>query len=211
MISAVQASFRFPRRGGVSLRSRGQTVIAAAQNAIFRPLVPAIFVRVLKVIFSSLRYCVFIKARLGASPWLLASAFPLCCGLSLALAGTLAVLPLTAWADRLVLITPHWEGIRHEFERAFKAHYQSETGRAVALDWMDVGGTSETLRYIESEFKNKPKGIGIDIFFGGGYDPFLALKKSQLLERYKLPAPMLAQIPAQLGGVPLYEIGRAHV
>ncbi|MGH7845397.1 MAG: hypothetical protein ACREQW_09545, partial [Candidatus Binatia bacterium] len=26
--------------------------------------------------------------------------------------------------DRLVLISPHWEGIRYEFERAFKAQYQ---------------------------------------------------------------------------------------
>lgn len=114
-------------------------------------------------------------------------------------------LPSVVLADRLALISPHWEGIRHEFERAFKAHYQSETGRSVVLDWMDVGGTSETLRYIESEFKNKPAGIGIDIFFGGGYDPFLALKKSQLLEPYKLPAPLLDKIPAQLGGVPLYD------
>jgi ABC-type Fe3+ transport system substrate-binding protein len=70
---------------------------------------------------------------------------------------------------------------------------------------MDVGGTSETLRYIESEFKNKPKGIGLDIFFGGGYDPYLALKQSRLLEPYKLPMPLLAKIPPKLAGVPLYD------
>ena len=120
-------------------------------------------------------------------------------------AWTLLNLPSMASADRLVLLSPHWEGIRYEFERAFKMRYQSDTGRSVELDWMDVGGTSETLRYIESEFKNKPKSIGIDILFGGGYDPYLVLKKFQLLEAYPLPKPLLDKIPPQLGGVPLYD------
>jgi ABC-type Fe3+ transport system substrate-binding protein len=113
--------------------------------------------------------------------------------------------PAVAIADKLVLISPHWEGIRYEFERAFKASYRRETGRTVELDWLDVGGSSETLRYLESEFKNKPKGIGIDIFFGGGYDPYLALKKAHLLEPYILPGPLLEKIPAKLTGVPLYD------
>lgn len=113
--------------------------------------------------------------------------------------------PAIAFADKLVLISPHWEGIRYEFERAFKARYQSETARTVELEWIDVGGSSETLRYIESEYKNKPKGIGIDIFFGGGYDPYLALKKSNLLESYVLPQSLLEKIPQRLAGVPLYD------
>ena len=108
-------------------------------------------------------------------------------------------------ADRLVLISPHWEGIRYEFERAFKAQYQRETGRAVEVEWIDVGGTSEMLRFIRSEFTNKPGGIGIDIVFGGGLDPYLALKAVNLLESYALPQPLLEKIPARLGGVPLYD------
>ena len=63
----------------------------------------------------------------------------------------------------------------------------------------------KSLRYIESEYKNKPKGIGIDIFFGGGYDPYLALKKAQLLEPYALPKALLEKIPPRLAGVPLYD------
>jgi len=113
--------------------------------------------------------------------------------------------PTSLFADKLVLISPHWEGIRYEFERAFKASYQRETGRSVELDWLDVGGSSETLRYIESEYKNKPTGIGIDVFFGGGYDPYLALKKAQLLEPYALPKTLLDKIPGRLTGVPLYD------
>ena len=114
-------------------------------------------------------------------------------------------LPAVAFADKLVLISPHWEGIRYEFERAFKARYQSETGRTVELEWMDVGGSSETLRYLQSEFKNKPAGIGIDIFFGGGLEPYLALKTDRLLDAYPLPKPLLEKIPPSLAGVPLYD------
>jgi len=122
------------------------------------------------------------------------------------------LLGVTGWpapgiADRLVLISPHWEGIQYEFERAFKIHYQRETGRAVEFDWLDVGGTSETIRFIQSEFKSKPAGIGIDLFFGGGLDPYLTLKKAGLLESYALPQNLLRQIPPRLGGIPLYDPG----
>ena len=125
-------------------------------------------------------------------------------GLLLALTVIYGFPPL-AFADRLALISPHWEGIRYEFERAFKARYLNETGRRIELDWMDVGGSSETLRYIESEYRNKPQGIGIDIFFGGGYEPYLALKKARLLETYVLPEALLDKIPRSLAGVPLYD------
>jgi ABC-type Fe3+ transport system substrate-binding protein len=108
-------------------------------------------------------------------------------------------------ADKLVLISPHWEGIRYEFGRAFKSHYYHETGRDVEVEWMDVGGTSETLRFLQSEFKKKPAGIGIDLFFGGGLDPYLVLKSANLLEPYTLPQQLLEKIPPQLGGVPLYD------
>ncbi len=113
--------------------------------------------------------------------------------------------PAPAFADELVLISPHWEGIEYEFERGFKSHYQRETGRTVELDWLDVGGTSETIRFIQSEFKSKPSGIGIDLFFGGGLDPYLTLKQAGLLESYALPQSLLSQIPPSLGGIPLYD------
>jgi len=110
-------------------------------------------------------------------------------------------------ADRLVLLSPHWEGIKYEFERAFKAQYLRDTARTVELEWMDVGGTSEAMRFLRSEFKNKPAGIGIDILFGGGLEPYLALKQENLLESYTLPHELLEKIPPRLGGVPLYDPG----
>lgn len=110
-------------------------------------------------------------------------------------------------ADRLVLLSPHWEGIKYEFERAFQAQYLRETGRTVEFEWVDVGGTSEALRFLRSEFKNKPEGVGVDIFFGGGLEPYLALKHENLLDSYMLPQQLLEKIPPRLGGVPLYDPG----
>lgn len=57
-----------------------------------------------------------------------------------------------AGADRLVIVTPHNEAIRHEFTVAFRRHYRKATGRDVSLDWRVPGGTSEIARYLASEF-----------------------------------------------------------
>jgi ABC-type Fe3+ transport system substrate-binding protein len=127
------------------------------------------------------------------------------CSLLLVSMWLLFALPNVRASDKLVLVSPHWEGIQREFATAFKSHYHRETGRTVELEWMDAGGTSEVLRFLRSEFKAKPTGIGIDIFFGGGLDPYLALKREDLLEPYALPQPLLEKIPARLGGVPLYD------
>jgi ABC-type Fe3+ transport system substrate-binding protein len=107
--------------------------------------------------------------------------------------------------DRLVIISPHWEGIRYEFGNGFKRYYRAETGREVTIEWMDVGGTSELLRFVKSEFKNKPAGIDVDMMFGGGGDPYLELVRSDLLEPYRLPDTLLSAIPAVIGGYPLYD------
>jgi ABC-type Fe3+ transport system substrate-binding protein len=56
-------------------------------------------------------------------------------------------------ADRtLVIITPHNEATRFEFERAFRDYYFKKTGRTVRIDWRTPGGTSEIARYLASEY-----------------------------------------------------------
>ena len=59
---------------------------------------------------------------------------------------------VTAAADPLVIVTPHNEAIRHEFTRAFRAHYRAATGRDVAIDWRSPGGTSELVRHLVGEY-----------------------------------------------------------
>ena len=109
--------------------------------------------------------------------------------------------------DRLVIVSPHWEGIRYEFTRGFDAYYREDTGRGVEIEWMDVGGTSEIIRFIKSEFTGKPGGIGIDMMFGGGSDPFVELARLDLLASYRMPDALLSRLPAEAGGYPIYDAG----
>lgn len=54
--------------------------------------------------------------------------------------------------DTLVIISPHNEAIRQEFERGFSTWYRAKTGRTVELDWRLIGGTTEIAKYLESEY-----------------------------------------------------------
>ena len=124
------------------------------------------------------------------------------CGMILCL----FVLRVDAFAqDELIIISPHPEGIEMAFGKNFEAWYEVETGRTVETDWRDVGGTSSNYRFIESEFKRVPAGIGIDIFFGGGTDNYLRLSNRGWLHAYKLPETQLAAMMQSFQGIPLYD------
>ena len=131
------------------------------------------------------------------------SAFkPLVLGIILCL---LALPVLSSAQDELTIISPHHEGIETEFGDNFEKWYKEQTGRTVETDWRDVGGTSSNYRFIESEFKRVPDGIGIDIFFGGGTDNYLRLSNMGWLHAYKLPSTQLEQIAPLFHGIPLYD------
>ncbi|UCD44973.1 MAG: extracellular solute-binding protein [Candidatus Bathyarchaeota archaeon] len=105
----------------------------------------------------------------------------------------------------LVIISPHWEGIQQEFEAAFNTYYQATYGESVDISWLDVGGTSDDLKYIESGFEVTPEGIGIDVFWGGGVDPYIVLADEGYLEAYQVEADVLDKIPATFAGIPMYD------
>ena len=118
----------------------------------------------------------------------------------------LLALPALSFAqDELIIISPHPEGIETEFGKNFEKWYEEQTGRTVKTDWRDVGGTSSNYRFIESEFKRVPDGIGIDIFFGGGTDNYLRLSNMGWLHAYKLPGTQLEQMTQSFQGIPLYD------
>jgi ABC-type Fe3+ transport system substrate-binding protein len=52
--------------------------------------------------------------------------------------------------------------------------------------------------------KNSPKGIGIDLFFGGGADSFLELEHQGALTAVDVDLTILDQIPQSISGIPLY-------
>jgi len=108
---------------------------------------------------------------------------------------------------RVIIITPHNEAIRQEFGRAFAAWHEREFNQPAVVEWREMGGTAASLRFVQSEFAVKPDGIGIDLFFGGGLEPFLFLADQGFAEPHT-PAPeILNAIPPQVTGVELFDPG----
>src|ERR1051325_8252881 len=115
-------------------------------------------------------------------------------------------LPLVA-ESRFILISPHNEAIRYEFGRGFEEWHRKRFGEGAAVEWRDAGGTADALRFVQSEFVTKPDGIGIDIFFGGGSEPFLLLADKRLALPYQPRAEILSGIPQNLNGIEVYDAG----
>ena len=98
----------------------------------------------------------------------------------------------------VVVITPHNEDIRNEFAAGFSKWHEAHFGTPVRVDWRVIGGTTEIMRYLTSEYQasaaayarnqarigrkvssdeamalDTPDAVTsrIDVFFGGGdYD-----------------------------------------
>lgn len=52
----------------------------------------------------------------------------------------------------LVVVSPHNEAIRDEFGRAFSVWHEAQYGRPVKVEWRVIGGTTEIMRYLASEY-----------------------------------------------------------
>ncbi len=111
----------------------------------------------------------------------------------------------SATTEKLVIISPHWEGIRKEFDRGFADWCKANKIPKIEITWIDQGGTSDDLLLIKSGFSKNPKTIDIDLFYGGGIDPYVELAGEGLLVPYKLPQKTLDSIPKELNGIPLYD------
>jgi ABC-type Fe3+ transport system substrate-binding protein len=107
-------------------------------------------------------------------------------------------------ADELLIASPHRDEIRDEIERAFRAWYGRETSRDVRPIWLDLGGSSNIQKYLADRLAKGPS-AGVDIFFGGGSDPFESLKRQGNLVAYKLPEQILSRVQPELHGVPIYD------
>src|SRR5690554_4739297 len=58
-----------------------------------------------------------------------------------------------AAAEKIVIVSPHSETIRYEFEKAFCEYYQQKTGRAIGIEWRSIGGTSDIIRYVNDRYE----------------------------------------------------------
>lgn len=105
--------------------------------------------------------------------------------------------PQNQSSTQLVIVSPHSDSIRKEFEDAWKKKHPESS-----ITWLNPGASSELLRFVLDQFKakkNKDEGIGVDLFFGGGLESFVELDENGLLQ--KLPSDY--KVPATLNGVPL--------
>ena len=58
----------------------------------------------------------------------------------------------------LVVITPHNEAIRDEFAAGFSAWHERNFGSPARIDWRVIGGTTEIMRYLASEYIGSMQG-----------------------------------------------------
>lgn len=127
--------------------------------------------------------------------------------LFLALLGMVPHLHAANSPARVVIITPHVDAIRNEFGPAFREWHQATHGEPAEVVWLNVGGTSDALKFVQSEFAKKTNGIGIDLFFGGGQEPYLILADKHLTTAYQPPAAIMDPLPRTLGGMELHDAG----
>lgn len=123
--------------------------------------------------------------------------------------------------ERLVVVTPHNQDIRREFEIAFNDWHEQRFGTRVRIDYRNVGGTNDIRKLIENSFRGlrdadgKPLPdayIGIDLVWGGG-DFFFNVELDRelgVLQRLELdPTLLSAAFPKDsLAGVRLREVSK---
>jgi ABC-type Fe3+ transport system substrate-binding protein len=119
-----------------------------------------------------------------------------------------AIMLVAAQPIELKILSPHWEGILTEYKTAFEQHMMDSQSIDVDVTWVDLGGTSDIVKFIDSEFAKTPDGIGFDLFWGGGVDPFIIQAEKGQLEGYQVPAEILDEVAggeASFAGVPMYD------
>ncbi len=100
----------------------------------------------------------------------------------------------------IVVITPHNEFIRGEFERGFRAWHMEHYGEPVAIEWDIPGGTSEIKKLLEKSHRQAlldgASSIQTDVFFGGGSFEYTDLARPFPLPGAASPGePVLAVAP----------------
>jgi len=96
----------------------------------------------------------------------------------------------------LTVISPHSTDIQVEFGDLWKKSHPD-----IPIKWVGQGGSSDDLRFVKQQFqaRGKDKGIGVDVFFGGGGETFAELEKDGDL----VPLSSDYGVPQELNKVPL--------
>jgi len=102
----------------------------------------------------------------------------------------------------LVIISPHNENIRREFEWAFSLHHAVEFGQRVRFEWRSVGGGASSIDKFLTNVYGASDSSGIDVVWGGGDQVFSGLAREGILQPMQLGPEVLEQIPLTLKGIP---------
>ena len=94
---------------------------------------------------------------------------------------------------------------RKVIQREFVSLFEQKTG--ISVNWLDLGGTENSLRYLKTRLLKKNQPIGVDIFWGGGDLAFDELERLGGLRKLHLDKQSLEVMPDSLLGVPLLSAG----
>lgn len=90
--------------------------------------------------------------------------------------------------------------------RALASALEAWQPPAVHVVWQDIGGgTSQIVKYVRSSLESPNQPGQIDVLFGGGTDIYLRLAGEGFLQEIDIPKEILAPIPPELNGFPLYD------
>ncbi len=117
---------------------------------------------------------------------------------------------------QLIVLSAHNENILDEFEEAFSLYHAVRFGQRVQFDRRNVGGGGSRIQqYLLNVYRATDKaGRGgnpeIDVLWGGGEFPYMDLvrglpNRGPLLQKLTLAPEVLANIPAEYAGTPLYD------
>ena len=114
--------------------------------------------------------------------------------------------PRMSSAEELVIVSPHWEGFRREFEEGFLRWMKKKNPKNdTMLRWMDLGGASDIVKTMVAR-ADAGSPLPVDVIFGGGSDLFAELKKKNLLQQVSLSDEILSSFPADYNGNPLRDL-----
>ncbi|MFW6133822.1 MAG: ABC transporter substrate-binding protein, partial [Planctomycetota bacterium] len=105
----------------------------------------------------------------------------------------------------LTVVSPHNNAIRGEFARAFSAWHEEHYGSPVTIEWVDVGGSSDILKYLRNVYAGAET-AEIDVVFGGGVPNFKTFADEGFIRPVDLPEGYTANVPQTFGGLEMYDV-----
>lgn len=103
--------------------------------------------------------------------------------------------------DSLVILTSHHPDLVELSIAEFKNYFRLNQKRSIQVDWLDQGGSSKNLQYLQT---SKGRKSAIDIVWGGGEAFYQELSRANLLSKISLDPALqktLSKYPSTLNSI----------